>query len=118
MPALRAGGRGAETISHIQYWCPALKEARIAAHHALAAMIFTAFQAHSTGRWQLHRDSESTVSSLRAIQVPLDLLDTWNNMVDALEEPDYDTDAIMIEHDHPEGLSRLRPDAIAISWSK
>ena len=79
-------------------------------------MIFTALQAHSTGRWQLHR--ESTVSSLRAIQVPLDLLDTWNNMVDALEEPDYDTDAIMIEHDHPEGLSRLRPDAIAISWSK
>ena len=36
----------AETISHIQNWCPALKEARImiAAHHALAAKTFRSFQ--------------------------------------------------------------------------
>ena len=39
-------------------------------------------------------------------------------MVDALEEPDDDTDASMIEPDHPQDLSRLRPDAITISWSK
>ena len=109
-------GGGPETISHIQNWCPALKDARISAHHALAAMIFTALQAHSTGRWQLHR--ELTVGSLRAIQVPLDLLDTWNNMVDALEEPGDDTHATRREHHHPQDLSRLRPDAIAISWSK
>ena len=51
------------------------------------------------------------------IQGPLDLLDTWNNVVDALEEPDDDTDEIMMEHDHLQDLSRLRPDAIAISWS-
>ena len=43
-------GGGAETISHIQNWCPELKEAHIAAYHALVAMIFTLFQAHSTGR--------------------------------------------------------------------
>ena len=49
VPALQRGG-GAETISHIQNWCPALKDASIAAHHALAAMIFTALQAHRTGR--------------------------------------------------------------------
>ena len=79
-------------------------------------MIFTALQAHSTGRWQLHR--ESTVSSLRAIQVLPDQLDMWNNMVAALKEPDDDTHAIRREYDHPQDSSRLRPDAIAISWSK
>ena len=57
----------------MQCWCPALQEALIAAHHALVAMIFRAFQAHSEGRWQFH--IEVAVSSLRAIPVPLDLYD-------------------------------------------
>lgn len=99
----------AEKISHIQCRCPALREARIAAPHALAAMIFTAFQARSAGRWQCH--IEIAVSSLRAIQAPLDLLDMWNRMVDALEEPDANnTDGIITEGELPQDLSRLRPD--------
>ena len=78
-------GGEAETISHIQCWCPALTEARIAAHHALAAMRFRAFQAPSEGRWQFH--IEVAVSSLRATPVPLDLYDVWNRLIDDLEEP-------------------------------
>ena len=84
-----------------------MKEARIAAHHALAEMIFRAFQAHSVGWRQFH--IETAVSSLRAIPVPLDLYDMWNRLVDDLEEPDSDTDRF--EEEHPEDLSRLRPDA-------
>ena len=57
-------------------WCPVLKEARIAAHHALAAMIFCAFQKHSVSRWQFQ--IETALSSLCAIPVPLDLYDMWN----------------------------------------
>ena len=82
-----------------------MREARIAAPHALAAMIFTAFQARSAGRWQCH--IEIAVSSLRAIQAPLDLLDMWNRMVDALEEPDANnTDGIITEGELPQDLSR------------
>ena len=88
---LLCGGE-AKPISHVQCWCPVLQEAaRIAAHHALAAMIFRAFQAHSEGRWQLH--IEVAVSSLRAIPVPLDLYDVWNRLIDSLEEPDSITAA-------------------------
>ena len=50
-----------------------MKEAHIAAHYALAAIIFRAFQAHSVGSWQFH--IETAVSRLRAIPVPLDLYD-------------------------------------------
>jgi hypothetical protein len=57
-----------ETVAHIQCWCPALKEARIAAHHAIAAHIMQVLQAHNVARWQFH--PELAVSSLRAIQVP------------------------------------------------
>ena len=69
-----------------------MKAARIAAHHALAAMIFRAFQAHSVSRWQFH--IETAVSNLRAIPVPLDLYDLWNRVIDDLEEPDSDTDRL------------------------
>jgi hypothetical protein len=75
-----------ETVAHIQCWCPALKEARIAAHHAIAAHIMQVLQAHNVARWQFH--PELAISSLRAIQVPLDMLDPWNRMVDELDEMD------------------------------
>lgn len=105
---------GAETVSHIQNWCPTLKQARIAAHHAIAEMIFSALQAHSASRWQLHR--ETAVSSLCAIQVSLDLYDMWNRMIDDLEEPESDPDGS--EEGIPQDLSRLRPDGWAISWGR
>ena len=82
---LLCGGE-AETVSHLQCWCPLLKEAHIAAHYALAAIIFRAFQAHSEGRWQFH--IEVAVGSLRAIPVPRDLYDMWNRLIDDLQKPD------------------------------
>ena len=71
-----------------------------------------AFQAHSKGRWQFH--IEVAVSSLRAIPVPLDLYDMWNRLIDDLEGPDSNTDSP--QEEHPQDLSRLRADALAISW--
>ena len=35
---------------------------------------------------------KAAISSLRTILVPLDLHDTWNRLIDDLEEPDSDTD--------------------------
>ena len=75
-------------------------------------MIFRAFQAHSEGQWQFH--IEVAVSSLRAIPVPLDLYDMWSRLIDDLEEPDSNTDRP--QESHLQDLSRLRPDAGAISW--
>jgi hypothetical protein len=75
-------------------------------------------QAHIIARWQFH--PELAVSSLRAIQVPLDMLDPWNRMVDELDELDEmemnDEDLTGVEH--VQTLSRLRPDAFAVSWCK
>ena len=55
----------AETISHIQYWCPALKEARIVAHHALAAMLLNVGLEQSL-RWQV-RNYGSVTGVLAAV---------------------------------------------------
>ena len=69
-----------------------LKEAGIEAHHALAAMKFRAFQAHSVGRWQFH--IKVAVSSLRTIPVQLDLYDTWNRLIYDLHKPYSDSDRL------------------------
>jgi len=95
----------AETIAHIQCWCPALKEARIRAHHSVAGVIFERLRRHPLN-WQIH--TETPVSSLRAIDTPLDLYDTWNRMVDALEETDSEDN--MEDAEHPQVMGRLRPD--------
>lgn len=101
-----------ETVGHTQCWCPGLKSARIAAHHAIAKLILDTLQTHSASSWQYHH--EIAISSLRAIPVPIDMYDTWQRMVDELEEtaeePTGDGDL--------QDLGRLRPDAIGISWSK
>jgi len=107
-------GGETETVAHIQCRCPMLKDARIAAHHAIAARIFDFIRVHSVGRWQIH--VETPVSSLRAVDVPLDLYDQWNRMIDDLEEIDPDAD--MTDSNSQQVLARLRPDAWAISWGK
>ena len=103
-----------ETVAHSQCWCTALKNARIAAHHAIAGRILDMLKTHSVDRWQFH--PELAVSSLRAIDVPLDLLDPWNRMVDELDEMDIDDDPTGDENSQV--LTRLRPDVWAISWSQ
>lgn len=108
---LLCGGQS-ETVAHIQCWCPVLKEARIAAHHAIAALIFDTLCRHSVGRWQFL--VETQVSSLRAAEVPLDMYDPWNRMLDELEEVELGADVL----GGRQVLARLRPDAWAISWSR
>ena len=56
----------AETQAHIQCVCPALKGARIAAHHTLAGMIFNTIR-EAGGGWDVHR--ELTVAGLQGIPV-------------------------------------------------
>ena len=46
--------------------------------------------------------------------MPLDLYDVWNRLIDGLEEPDSIT--ARPQEEHAQNLSRLRPDAWAISW--
>jgi len=103
-----------ETIAHIQCWCPALKDARILAHHAIANVIFQLLRTLAVGNWVLL--SETPVHALRAIDVPQDLYDPWNRMVDVLEEAVSDEERT--DEDRPQRLSRLRPDGWAISWSR
>ena len=72
-------------------------------------------QALHTDKWQFH--PELAVSSLRAIDVPLDLNDEWHRMVDELrDEMEVDDDLPGVAH--LQSLTLLRPDAWAISWSK
>ena len=40
---LLCGGQS-ETVAHIQCWCPALRDASIAAHHAIAASYSTLYE--------------------------------------------------------------------------
>jgi FixJ family two-component response regulator len=76
----------------------------------LKKLIIQALQAHNVARWQFH--PELAVSSLRALDVPIDMHDSWNRMVDELDEMEMDDD------DLTGVLARLRPDAWAISWGK
>ena len=71
----------AETQAHIQCMCPALKGARIAAHHTLAGMVFNAVRA-AGGGWDVHR--ELTVAGLQGIPVPVDAMQDWYRMFDYL----------------------------------
>jgi hypothetical protein len=73
-------------------------------------------QADNVDRWQFHL--KLAVCCLRAI--PLDMLDPWNRIVDELDELDQMemSDEDMTVVDNVQTLSRLRPDALAVSWSK
>ena len=103
---------GNETVSHIQCMCTALKDARIAAHHTIAAHIVDTLRAHTRGKWHFY--VETPVSQLRPIDVPLDMYDVWNRLIDAME----DIDPVEVsETDSHQVLARLRPDIWAVSWS-
>ena len=54
--------------------------------------MFNTLLGHSIGRWQFL--VETPVSSLRAAEVPLDMYDTWNRMIDELEESELEADVL------------------------
>ena len=100
-----------------------LKEARIAAHHAIAKVIFDTFHEHGRGGWHIH--VEIPVYGLRAIDTPEHLKHEWHRMVDKIEgigaEAEAEEGSVLEEQDfagNQQVLERLRPDAWAISWGR
>jgi hypothetical protein len=79
----------AETQAHIQRVCPALKGARIAAHHTLAGMIFNTVR-EAGGGWDVHH--KLTVAGLQGIPVLQAVMGDWYQMCDKLVEQDLMTD--------------------------
>jgi ribonuclease HI len=104
----------AETQAHIQCVCPALKGARIAAHHTLAGMVFNAIRA-AGGGWDVHR--ELTVAGLQGIPVPEDAMQDWYRMFDYLTDGDLMTDTAA-ELSLASGIRRKRPDGWAVHWNR
>jgi len=104
-------GHPAETVAHIQCMCPALKEARIRAHHNLADMLWQRVE-RLQSKWQVVR--ELTVSGLLGLSAPVDRRDEWCRVWDMLTEEDLDVtgDPVFLA-----GLLRKRPDAMAVHWS-
>ena len=104
----------AETQAHIQCVCPALKGARIAAHHTLAGMIFNTIRA-AGGGWDVHR--ELTVAGLHGIPVPQAAMGDWYRMCDELVEQDIMTDT-GADLNLSSGIRRKRPDGWAVHWGR
>ena len=67
--------------------CPALKEARIRAHHNLADMLWQRLE-RLQSKWQVVR--ELTVSGLLGLSAPVDRRDEWCRVWDMLTEEDLD----------------------------
>ncbi len=104
-------GHPAETVAHIQCVCPALKDARIRAHHNLAGMLWQRVE-QLQSKWQVVR--ELTVAGLLGLAAPDDRRDEWCRVWDEVSEDDLDVagDPALLA-----GLSRKRPDAMAVHWS-
>ena len=104
-------GHPVETVAHIQCLCPALKDARIRAHHNLAGMLWQRVE-RLQSKWQVVR--EITVAGLLGLQAPVDRRDEWCRAWDALHDEALEVtgDAVGLS-----GLLRKRPDAAAIHWS-
>jgi ribonuclease HI len=104
-------GCPAETQSHVQCWCPALKEARIRAHHNLAQRLWRGIE-DATKKWVF--TVEATVEALRGLQQPAELIDSWQRACDEIS--DTDLEATDGPGDEDESLRRKRPDAWAVRW--
>ncbi len=103
----------AETQAHIQCVCPALKRARIAAHHTLANMVFDAVR-DAGGGWDVHR--ELTVAGLQGIHVLVDAMQDWYRMFD-LTDGDLMTNTAA-ELSLASGIRKKRQDGWAVHWNR
>jgi len=108
-------GHPAETQSHIQCSCPALKEARIRAHHNLAQMLWKGIS-DATKQWVIA--VEQTVSGLLGLEQPEEHIDAWQRAWDEISDPDLEGEGDDELADAEAGLQRKRPDAWAVSWDK
>ena len=109
-PACSLCGHATETLSHVQCVCPALKEARIRAHHNLVTMLWGRLEKASS-RWCIHQ--EMTVDALCGLEAPLDCYADWQRAVDELQEPGLEAEE---DPASSAGLLRKRPDGFAFNW--
>ena len=109
-PACLLCGGASETLAHIQCRCPALKEARIRAHHTLAAMLWGRLT-NLSKEWQIHR--EVSVAAMSSIDAPLHYRDTWQRACDDITDQDLEGSD---DADTSAELLRKRPDALALRW--
>ena len=102
-------GAQAETQSHIQCLCPALKDARIRAHHNLAHRLWKGI---SDASKKFHICVEQTVDGLRGLPQPEDQIKEWQQALDELTDVQLE-----VQEEDTEGIiQRKRPDAWAVSW--
>ena len=106
-------GHPAETQSHIQCLCPALKEARIRAHHNMAHRLWKGIQA-STKDWVIA--IEQTVAGLQGLPQPEARLDEWQKAWDEVNEVHLEGEGEQSDSDT--ATQRKRPDAWAVNWVK
>ena len=76
-------GHATETQSHIQCICPALKEARIRAHHNLANTLWDGIRAAGR-KWVIEK--ELTVVGLQSLNPPGNRLDEWYRAMDEMTD--------------------------------
>ena len=112
-PACTLCGHPAETQSHIQCLCPALKEARIRAHHNIAKRLWQGIRAAAKG-WVI--TTEQTVAGLQGLPQPAERIDDWQRAWD--EMTDVHLEGEGWETDIDAATQRKRPDAWAVSWDK
>ena len=109
-------GHPAETQSHIQCLCPALKEARIRAHHTMAHRLWTGIQ-NSTKGWTIA--IEQTVAGLQGLPQPENRIDDWQRAWDEVADTHLEGEVHEGEQaDADAATQRKRPDAWAVSWDK
>ncbi len=77
-----------ETQGHIQCLCPALKEARIRAHHNMAQMLWKGIK-DSTREWTIV--TEQTVAGLPVLQQPEEQIDAWQRAWDKVDNLHLDS---------------------------
>jgi ribonuclease HI len=106
-------GHATETQSHIQCMCPALKEARIRAHHNLANALWAGISA--AGRnWVIGK--ELTVAGLQSLNPPSHRLDEWYRAMDEVTDEQLEAEVGEEEASSLASMLRQRPDACAVSW--
>ena len=106
-------GHPAETQSHIQCLCPALKEARIRAHHTMAHRLWTGILNFTKG-WTIA--IEQTVAGLQGLPQPENRIDDWQRAWDEVADSHLEGEGEQADADA--ATQRKRPDAWAVSWDK
>ena len=105
-------GYATETQSHIQTLCPALKEARIRAHHNLAEALWTGIRAAGQD-WVIEK--ELTVGGLQGLNPPSDRIDEWYRALDEVTDEQLEAE---VGEEESISILRKRPDAWAVSWAE